>query len=103
MVVKEAGAWPRVATTTFQFDPHRGDLLARDGYDQLSPARKLRLWSRYLHTGEALGRPAQAIAGLASLGGFALVLTGFALAYRRLRGKSNRDKTSTSSENSSGV
>lgn len=85
--VREAGTWPRTATTTLQFDPFTGTLLQRDGYDSLSPARKIRAWSRYLHTGEALGGWAQFIAGVASLGGCLLVYTGLALAWRRFARK----------------
>jgi uncharacterized iron-regulated membrane protein len=81
--VRESGTWPRTATTTLQFDPYTGALLQRDGYDGLSAARKIRAWSRFLHTGEALGGFAQFVAGLASLGGCCLAYTGFALAWRR--------------------
>lgn len=85
--VRESGTWPRTATTTLQFDPFTGNLLQRDGHDDLSPARKVRAWSRYLHTGEALGGWAQFIAAVASLGGCFLVYTGFALAWRRFFGR----------------
>lgn len=85
--VREAGTWPRTATTTLQFDPFSGTLLQRDGYDGLSPARKVRAWSRYLHTGEALGGWAQFVAAVASLGGCFLVYTGFSLAWRRFTQK----------------
>lgn len=83
IVAREAGTWPRTATTTLQYDPYTGALLQRDGYADLSAARQIRAWSRYLHTGEALGWAGQLIAGLASLGGCFLVYTGFALAWRR--------------------
>jgi uncharacterized iron-regulated membrane protein len=85
--VREAGTWPRTATTTVQLDPFTGALLQRDGYDGLSPARKVRAWSRYLHTGEALGGWAQFIAAVACLGGCVLAYTGFALAWRRFFGR----------------
>ena len=85
--VREAGTWPRTATTTLQFDPFTGVLLQRDGYADLSAARKVRAWSRYLHTGEALGGFAQFIAALASLAGVVLAYTGLALAFRRLFGR----------------
>jgi uncharacterized iron-regulated membrane protein len=85
--VREAGTWPRTATTSLQFDPFTGTLLQRDGYADLSPARKVRAWSRYLHTGEALGGWAQFIAAIACLGGGFLVYTGFALAARRFFGR----------------
>jgi len=87
ITVRELGTWPRTATTTLQFDPFTGALLQSDGYDELSAARKLRAWTRYLHTGEALGPWAQFIAGLACLGGCFLVYTGFALSWRRFFGK----------------
>lgn len=85
--VRESGTWPRTATTTLQFDPFTGQLLRRDGYGDLSAARQIRAWTRFLHTGEALGPVAQAIAGLASLGGAVLVFTGLALAWRRFFGR----------------
>jgi uncharacterized iron-regulated membrane protein len=85
--VREAGTWPRTATTTLQFDPFTGALLQRDGYADLSAARKIRAWSRYLHTGEALGGFAQFIAAIASLGGVVLAYTGLALAFRRFLGR----------------
>jgi uncharacterized iron-regulated membrane protein len=85
--VREPGTWPRTAATTLQFDPFTGALLQRDGYADLSAARKVRAWTRFLHTGEALGPWAQAIAGLASLAGVVLAYTGVALACRRLLGR----------------
>ncbi|AOS44665.1 hypothetical protein Verru16b_01732 [Lacunisphaera limnophila] len=85
--VREAGTWPRTATTTLQFDPFTGTLLQRDGYADLSPARQLRAWTRFLHTGEALGPWAQFIAAVASFAGVILVWTGLALAFRRLLGR----------------
>ena len=84
--VREAGTWPRTANTTLQFDPFTGALLQREGYADLSAARKVRAWSRYLHTGEALGSWAQFIAAIASLAGVFLAYTGLALAFRRLFG-----------------
>jgi uncharacterized iron-regulated membrane protein len=83
VVVREFGTWPRTATTTLQYDPYTGRLLRRDGYTDLNAARQVRAWTRYLHTGEALGPIAQLVAGLACLGGLFLVYTGVALSYRR--------------------
>ena len=85
--VRAAGTWPRTATTTLPFDPFTGALLQRDGYADLSAARKVRAWTRFLHTGEALGPWAQALAGLASLAGVVLAWTGLALALRRFFGR----------------
>lgn len=90
--VREAASWPRTATTTFQFDPFTGALLQCDGYADLSAARKVRAWTRYLHTGEALGWLGQLVAGIASIGGGFLVYTGFALAWRRIFGQTDRNK-----------
>lgn len=85
--VREREAWPRTANTTLQFDPYSGRLLRRDGHADLNAARQFRAWTRFLHTGEAVGWPGQLIAGLASLGGAVLVFTGLALSYRRFFGR----------------
>jgi len=87
--VRENATWPRTATTTLQYDPFTGKLLRRDGYEDLNGARKLRAWTRYLHTGEAVGMIGQFLAGLASLGGVFLVGTGLALAWRRVFGRTS--------------
>ena len=54
-----------------------------ENYESQGTARKIRLWIRWLHTGEAGGWPGQTIAGLASAGGALLVWTGLSLATRR--------------------
>lgn len=84
--VRTRDSWPRTANTTLQFDPFTGKLLRRDGHADLDPARQLRGWTRYLHTGEAVGWLGQFVAGLASLGGGILVFTGLALSFRRFFG-----------------
>lgn len=81
--VREREAWPRTANTTLQLDPYSGHLLRRDGHADRSAALRLRTWTRFLHTGEAVGWPGQLIAGIASLGGAVLVFTGLALSWRR--------------------
>ena len=53
-------------------------------YSDEETARKIRLWVRWLHTGEAGGFLGQTLAGVASAGGAVLVWTGMALAIRRL-------------------
>lgn len=83
VTVKEPGAWPRTATTTLTLNPYTGEVLKREAFEDLSAGRRLRTWTRFLHTGQALGGIGQAIAGLACLGGCFLVYTGFALAWRR--------------------
>jgi uncharacterized iron-regulated membrane protein len=87
LTVRERGAWPRTATTTLQYDPFTGQLLRRDGYADLNAARQARAWTRFLHTGEAIGPLGQLVAGIASLGGLFLVGTGFALTWRRFFGQ----------------
>jgi uncharacterized iron-regulated membrane protein len=47
--------------------------------------RKLRLWARFVHTGEEFGAVGQTVAGVASAGGALLVWTGIALTWRRFR------------------
>ncbi|MCC6414436.1 MAG: PepSY domain-containing protein [Opitutaceae bacterium] len=83
--VKTPGTWPRTASTTLALNPFTAEVLQTDTFADLSPARRFRTWTRFLHTGEALGWPGQFVAGLASLGGCVLVYTGFALTWRRYR------------------
>lgn len=79
--------WPRTANLTLALNPYNGEVLRRSGYADLPPAQRVRSWTRFLHTGEALGLGGQLVAGLACLGGCLLVYTGFALAWRRFFGK----------------
>lgn len=83
VTIREANAWPRTANTTLLVHPFTGDVLQREGHDDLSPATRVRRWTRFLHTGQALGWGGQFIAGLACLGGVFLVYTGLALSWRR--------------------
>lgn len=85
--VREANRWPRTATTTLALDPFTGETVRREGYEDLPLGRQVRAWTRYLHTGEALGPLGQGIAGLGSLGGVLLVWTGFTLSWRRFFGR----------------
>lgn len=64
-------------------DGATGEIKKRETYEGYSPARKVRLWVRWLHTGEAGGFIGQTIAGVASGAGALLVWTGLALAFRR--------------------
>lgn len=88
--IKLPDAWPRTATVTAIINPYTGDLLRRETFGDLTPGRQLRTWTRFLHTGEALGITGQLIAGLASLGGCFLVYTGFALSWRRFFGQKTK-------------
>ncbi len=63
------------------------------GYDDLSPARQLRAWVRFGHTGEVFGLWGQVIATIVTAAGAVLVWTGVALSLRRLaawRGRRRR-------------
>jgi uncharacterized iron-regulated membrane protein len=64
-------------------DPKTGSIEKAETYSSYNAARKIRLWVRWIHTGEAGGFIGQTIAGIASAAGALLVWTGFALAWRR--------------------
>lgn len=85
--VRESDSWPRTANTTLSVNPYTGEILRRTGYADQNAAQRMRSWTRFLHTGEALGNLGQFVAGLACLGGVVLVYTGFALSWRRFFGK----------------
>ena len=87
VTVKQPHTWPRTATTTLLLNPYTGEILSHEGYADLSTGRQIRSWTRFLHTGQALGTIGQLVAGLACLGGCLLVYTGFALAWRRFLGR----------------
>lgn len=81
--VRDSTSWPRTASTTLTMEPSAGRIVKREGHADQTAARRVRSWTRFLHTGEALGWPGQLIAGFACLGGCLLVYTGFALSWRR--------------------
>jgi uncharacterized iron-regulated membrane protein len=81
--IKTKDQWPLFATTQLTLDPYTGNVLKKEGYGDQNLGRQVRSWTRFLHTGEALGVMGKAIAGLASAGALLLVWTGFALAWRR--------------------
>ena len=87
VAVKEPGSWPRTATTTLSLNPYTGEILKREGFADLAKSRQIRTWTRFLHTGQALGWFGQLVAGLACVGGCFLAYTGFALCWRRFFGK----------------
>jgi len=69
---------------TLTLDAANGEVLAREPFSSLSPARRARSWVRFMHTGEALGVVGQTVAGAVSAVSAIMVWTGLALAYRRL-------------------
>lgn len=88
--IRERDSWPRTATTTLALNPFTGEIVQRTGYADLNAAQQVRAWTRFLHTGEAVGWVGQLLAGLASLGGAFLVYTGFALSWRRFFNRKDR-------------
>lgn len=87
--VKLPDAWPRTALANVTINPFNGEILRRENFADLGPGRRARTWTRFLHTGEALGVGGQWLAALATLGGCVLVYTGFALAWRRFFGRTS--------------
>jgi uncharacterized iron-regulated membrane protein len=94
--VKQSEGAPRFATAQLTLDPFTGEILRADRYSDYNLGRRVRSWTRFLHTGEALGSIGQFVAGLASLGGVMLVYTGFALALRRFLGRNKSESSVTS-------
>ena len=66
-------------------DRATGDVVRWEPFSANSRGRQLRSILRFAHTGEVAGFIGQTIAGLVSLGGAVLVITGLALAIRRFR------------------
>ena len=66
-------------------DRATGDVVRWEPFSSYTRGRQLRSILRFAHTGEVVGIVGQTIAGLVSLGGAFLVVTGLALAIRRLR------------------
>ncbi len=62
-------------------------LLKTERFEDQSPARQVRTWLRWIHTGEAGGIWGQALAGLASAACLALIVTGYSLSWRRFTKK----------------
>jgi uncharacterized iron-regulated membrane protein len=73
------------ARSELTFDAKTGNIAKYQSYATANTGRKLRVWARGLHTGEALRIPGQILAFVATTGGAFLVFTGLSLAVRRLR------------------
>jgi uncharacterized iron-regulated membrane protein len=65
-------------------DRTTGDVVRWEPFSSYTRGRQLRSILRFAHTGEVLGIAGQTIAGLVSMGGAVLVVTGLGLAIRRL-------------------
>lgn len=83
VVVAEGNTYRPDLRWTLELDRAAATVARSSGYDDLSPARKIRAWVRFGHTGEVFGIPGQILATVASAVGVLLVWTGFALAWRR--------------------
>ena len=71
-----------------------GEIVRWEPFASQNLGRRLRSWSRFLHTGEALGWVGQTLAGLGSAAGVMLVWTGLSLALRRWLAWRTRKATS---------
>ncbi len=71
------------AKSTLVWDRQQGRIAKWEPFAALDAGARLRRYTRFLHTGEALGLAGQTLAGVASAAGAVLVWTGFALAWRR--------------------
>jgi uncharacterized iron-regulated membrane protein len=82
-------------------DRASGEVVRWEPFSAYTRGRQLRSILRFAHTGEVLGPVGQTIAGLVSTGGAFLVITGLALAIRRLLAwisKRSRSRPSTIGE-----
>ena len=80
---KGNGGQPQLRST-LTLDGPSAAVIRYEAFADQTPGRQARSISRFAHTGEILGIAGQTAAGLASAGGAVLVLTGLALACRRL-------------------
>ena len=80
-----------------------GNVVRWEPFSSYTRGRQLRSILRFAHTGEVLGVAGQTIAGLVSSGGAFLVITGLALAIRRLLAWRRRRSKSTAADIQPGV
>ena len=69
--------------STLLLDPATADVVRWETFADLNSGRRLRMWTRFVHTGEYYGIIGQTVAGIASFAGLMLVWTGLSLALRR--------------------
>jgi uncharacterized iron-regulated membrane protein len=69
--------------STLILDRTSGEVVRHETFDSNNAGRRLRMWTRFVHTGEYYGVIGQTLAGLGSLAGVMLVWTGIALSLRR--------------------
>jgi len=88
------GGQPQLRST-ITLDRSAATVIKSEKFEDFNLGRKVRSFSRFLHTGEALGLVGQTVAGIVSAGGAVLVWTGIALSLRRF--SAWRRKTMTQS------
>lgn len=77
------------------FDRTSGAVIQLETFSSYSLGKRIRLFIKNIHTGEAGGLVGQTISGLASLGCCALVFTGLQLAARRFSGRKRSSSAKT--------
>jgi uncharacterized iron-regulated membrane protein len=70
---------------TLIFDRQTGEAVQQTSFSSLNLGRRLRAFTKYVHTGEAGGLAGETAAGLTALACCFLVWTGLAMALQRLR------------------
>lgn len=84
LMVDRGGRGQVQLRTMLNLDTAQGKILpSPDDLLQQNLGRRLRMYARFLHTGELFGLIGQTIAALSALSATILVYTGFALAFRR--------------------
>jgi uncharacterized iron-regulated membrane protein len=69
--------------STLTLNASTGAVIRQETFADANAGRQLRMWTRFVHTGEYYGIIGQTLAGLASLAGVMLVWTGLSLSLRR--------------------
>ena len=82
--VNTSSSGGQVSNTQLVVNRETGSLQPTRGNASTSLGQKLRMWARFLHTGEQFGVIGETIALLATLGGIFLVWTGISLAIWRV-------------------
>jgi uncharacterized iron-regulated membrane protein len=66
-------------------DRRTGEVVRWEPFSSYNAGRRLRMWARFIHTGEAGGTLGQTLAAVVSAGAAVLAYTGLLLAWRRWR------------------
>ncbi|HTA77050.1 MAG TPA: PepSY-associated TM helix domain-containing protein [bacterium] len=83
VVIEEPSSPNAYGRSLLTLDANTAEVIKWEPYEGYNLGRKLRIWVRALHTGEAGGVFGQIIAALAVLGAMVSVFTGFNLSFRR--------------------